>query len=199
MPNPPSTLEYVSTGAVRPRPPSIDIAMLLLGIGQVSLSAFMCIGYIASAPGGHDELKRFQAARLPAQDVGWIHQLAWALFQLPSGWTLTAWFVASVAMTAGAIALHPPVRRRCYWIGASIVVCAIALMLVALWVLDDSGISSRYVRAAPGSNDAWRTVVIEPSFYWQFPLITLIVNPALVLLAWRAAVRKLADVASHTN
>src|SRR5262245_44711154 len=168
--------------------------MLVLGIGQVVLALLLCIAMITQSSGGHDELKYFRSARMPAQDVGWVYHVAWQFSELPGPCTLTAWLAGSIAMTLGAITLDPRIRRRCYQLGASIVLGGIAIILIALFLLDDSRISYRWVHPATGQADPWHEIVIEPSFYWQFSAIALIVNPTLILSALRMFTARADDV-----
>jgi hypothetical protein len=179
-----TTLSYETPNAVQPRPPAIDSAMLLLGSAQSVMALVSCIGMLTQSPSGHYELKYFPGARLPAQDIGLVHRLAWNLFGPVNSMMFVAWFIASLAMAIGSISLDPPVRRRCYRVGAAIVISAIAVMLIALLVLAGSGVNERWVHQS-GTAYEWRTIVIEPVYYWQFTVITLIANPALILLALR--------------
>jgi hypothetical protein len=180
------TLSYETPNAIRPRPPAIDTAMLLLRIAQSVVALVSCIGMLTSSSNGYHELRYFPGARLPAQEIGFIDRLAWNLFGPVNPLMFISWFIASLAMAIGSISLNPPVRRRCYRIGAAIVIGALAIMLIALLVLDGSGVNERWVHQS-GTAYEWRPIIIEPVYYWQFTVITLIANPALILLALRCA------------
>lgn len=158
--------------------------MLLLTVGQAAFALFLCIAMLDASPRGYDELKRFQSARLPAEEVGVVYQMAWKLFGPTNMTIFCAWLFGSVAMSIGAIALEPRLRRRWYLIGAAILGSAIVIMMVSLLILDHSGISYRWVRN-DGEADPWKTLVVESSFYWQFPVVALIANPAAILLVFR--------------
>ena len=60
----------------------------------------------------------------------------------------------------------------------------LAAILISLSVLEKRNISQRWVPAG-GVPEAWHRFQVETDFYWQIPVMVLIANPAIILLAYR--------------
>ena len=73
-----------------------------------------------------------------------------------------------------------PWRRRCYIVYALGVLGMIILMIATLIILDWG---SFYYRRT--GNPDWHLFYVEPIWYWQIPLMFLVVNPLLILLGVR--------------
>ena len=95
------------------------------------------------------------------------------------------WLITSLVATLGA--LRPPGRRlRFYFAYAFAWITLLILCPISLSIVDQS-VRYRWVSTYFGKPEPqeWHQYRVDGVFYWQIPVMMLIANPTLVLLAIR--------------
>jgi hypothetical protein len=162
-----------------------DIAMLVCAGIQLAAANYLCLTWAQGTRGSY-ELAIFRIPHQPPDATGLVIRTAWNVSQYDE-WTIYAWAFGSAILIIAALSASPMRRRRLYRaFGIGWMLC-LAAVLSADWALDYATVSyRRLIGQPPVPDDSWKMFVFEPSWLWEFPIMFVIVNPAIILLAWRS-------------
>lgn len=181
-PHTPPSLQYAPPALFKGRPSAVDWIPLTLGLAQLAVATLVFVQRVL-LPRGHYELR----------EPTWATWLAW---QASGGqWMLWAWVLGSLIAVLGA-SLPPGHRRRWYFSFAAMWFASVLACIAGLAVLDGAvDVRERWVVTYYGAADPqyWKSIVVEPDFYFHRPILMTVANPMIVLLALRFAQGRAAE------
>lgn len=178
-PSPPTSpprlqaVPYAPPELFKRRTGAVDGIVLFFGLGQLAMAFLAGVWRVLESNGYHE-----------LSDPTWWKWLAW--HAMGGQWMLWAWAGASLVAVVGA-SLPPGRRRRWYLIYAAAWLVGVVACVAGLATLDRVTVQERWVSTYYGTPapQEWRTVFIDPTVYWQIPLMMTIANPLIVLFTFR--------------